>query len=693
MHRLVLVFILAFLLLPALASAQDAQIEDVVVNSTRQAPARESIPASTGATTTTIDRATIDRLPQGASASLNQVLLQAPGVVQEAQGDLHVRGDHRNLQYRINGVTLPEAISGFGQLFDARSLRSVSLLTGALPAQFGYRTAGIVDLQLRSGATDPGGSASLYGGSFGTYQPALAYGASIGAFEYYLTGGFLQSQRGFENPTRDRDAIHNETRQLRGLMNLGYQLDDFTRVSFIGATNQSRYQIPNVPGQPAQFTAFGQDGFDSAALRARQWQRSSFGVLAVQHARDTWDLQVASFLRQTSINYLPDVVGELIGSGAAAETRKSNLSAGLQVDAVWRVAPSHTIRAGLFASRDVTQNITNSTVLPLDGSGRTLDAPFTIQERGRIHGQLYGVYVQDEWRLTDRLTANVGARFDMMRQQVDASQLSPRANLVWRATDTTTLAIGYARYFTPPPSELLTAPALARYSNTTLAPEVSLASPARPERTHYFNAGIRQRIGENLNLGIDAFYRDVKDMQDLGQFGSAYIFSPYNYRVGRVFGTELTASWRQGPWLTYGNLTLSRSEGRGLVSNQYFWSSAELAQVERKFVRTDHDQLITGSAGVSYQGWEGGNLSATMVYGSGMRRGFANSQSVTPYATVNLGVSQVFTIPGGGRWTARLDVLNLTDRAYQLRDGTGIGVGAPQYGIRRGIFGGLSRAL
>ena len=205
------------LLMPGLAGGQELVLDDIVVNSSRAEAARDSIPAATGASTTTIDRATIERLPQGASASLNQVLLQAPGVVQEAQGDLHVRGDHRNLQYRINGVTLPEAISGFGQLFEARGLRSVSLLTGALPAQFGYRTAGIVDIQLRSGATDPGGSASLYGGSFSLFQPSLSYGAAIGPFEYYLTGSFLRSDRGFENPTSDRNSIHNETRQARDL--------------------------------------------------------------------------------------------------------------------------------------------------------------------------------------------------------------------------------------------------------------------------------------------------------------------------------------------------------------------------------------------------------------------------------------------------------------------------------------------
>ena len=130
-----------------------------------------------------------------------------------------------------------------------------------------------------------------------------------------------------------------------------------------------------------------------------------------------------------------------------------------------------------------------------------------------------------------------------------------------------------------------------------------------------------------------------------------------------------------------------------MISNQYFWSTAELAQVQSKFVRTDHDQLITGSASVSYRGWDGGNVLSTLTYGSGLRRGFANNESGRPSVRVNLGVSQEFTLADGGRWTARLDVLNLFDRSYQLRDGTGIGVGAPQFGMRRGVFAGLSRAL
>ncbi|MDB5413194.1 MAG: Outer rane receptor protein mostly Fe transport, partial [Rubritepida sp.] len=493
-HILVPAILSIALLLGAAASAQEVvyELDPLVVQSTRLEAARASIAPSLGASVTQIDRETIERLPQGGGASLNTVLLQAPGVVQEAQGDLHVRGDHRNLQYRINGVTLPEAISGFGQLFDARGLRSVSLITGALPAQFGYRTAGIVDINLRSGAQDPGGSASIYGGSFGQIQPSVAYGAAVGPFEYYLTGSYLQSNRGFENPTSAPQALHNDTQQYRGLVNMAYLVDDRTRVAFIGGTSQSRYEIPNVAGQPARFAAYGQNSFDSGDLRARQWQRSTFGVLAVQHSRETVDLQLSTFARQTYIAYLPDVAGELIGSGVAAETRKRNLSVGVQGDAAWRLAEAHTLRAGLFASHDITRNIANSTVLPLNGQGIAFDAPFTIQERGRIEGQLYGIYAQDEWRLTDQVTLNFGARFDVMRQQVNASQLSPRANLVWRPSEATTLSIGYARYFTPPPFELVGAQSVARFVGTTAEAPSLVDTTPYAERQHYFDVGAQQ---------------------------------------------------------------------------------------------------------------------------------------------------------------------------------------------------------
>lgn len=145
--------------------------------------------------------------------------------------------------------------------------------------------------------------------------------------------------------------------------------------------------------------------------------------------------------------------------------------------------------------------------------------------------------------------------------------------------------------------------------------------------------------------------------------------------------------------MAYANLAISRSTGRDIRSAQFTFEAEELAYIGNKWVRTDHDQLFTGSAGAVVKAWEGGRVSTNMLYGSGLRRGFANTGKLSPYATVNFGVQQDFTGPDKGLWTARLDVLNIFDTAYQLRDGSGIGVGAPQYGTRRGIFGGLSRAF
>ena len=73
-----------------------------------------------------------------------------------------------------------------------------------------------------------------------------------------------------------------------------------------------------------------------------------------------------------------------------------------------------------------------------------------------------------------------------------------------------------------------------------------------------------------------------------------------------------------------------------------------------------------------------------------MRRGFANTDHLPAYYPVNLGIVQGFKLPKLGRFKARFDLVNVFDQVYQLRDGSGIGAGAAQYGPRRGFFGGLS---
>ena len=182
-----------------------------IPSSTRRA---DNLSPHFGASSFNVNRAAIDALPQGTEAPIDKVLLQAPGISQDsaASGEIHVRNEHANVQYRINGIILPDGVSGFGRVLDTSFVGSLALITGALPAQFGLRTAGIVDIQTKSGKSlEQGGSVGIYGGSFGTLTPSIEYGGRIGTTEYFFTGRGFTSNLGIENPTSSVNAIHDRT--------------------------------------------------------------------------------------------------------------------------------------------------------------------------------------------------------------------------------------------------------------------------------------------------------------------------------------------------------------------------------------------------------------------------------------------------------------------------------------------------
>ncbi len=680
MHR----HALLLTLLPLAAAAQDATLPEVVVEARRLDEARTRISPTLGAAVSSLDRKAIEALPLGADAPLNGLLLQFPGVVQDSFGEIHVRGEHRNLQYRINGVTIPEGIQGFGAFLDARAVSRLDLLTGALPAQFGYRTGGVVDVTLRSGAADPGGWVGFTGGSFGTVQPSAGWAGIVAGWDVFATGTYRQSTLGIESPTARQPPANGFTEQARGLFNVSRVLAPDIRLSVIGGASASRFGIPANPGQPTEFGAG-----DSSALRARQWERNQFGIVALQGTRGAFDWQVAGFGRNSTTHYLPDR-NEIAFNGISTDYRRRSAAFGAQADGAWRLNDSHTLRFGMMSMGERTLAANSSFVLVLDPDGEAIGDPFGLATRRARTSWLHGAWVQDEWRITERLTLNAGLRADHADQAVQASQLSPRINAVWRATDATTFSLGYARYFTPPAQELIQPAQAALFAGTTGAPPGTDGQLPRPERSHYFSAGVSHRVDARLTLGADAWFKDARDMLDLGQFGRAIVFTPFNYRQGRTYGAALSAQWRSGPLELNGSITLSRATGRDIRSSQFAFEREELDYIRGKWVRTDHDQLLTAQAGAVWRAWEGGRVSASAYFGNGLRRGFANSERQDPYATLNLGVAHGFTALGG-RWEARLDLLNLTDARVQLRDGSGIGVGSPQFLARRAVYGGLTR--
>jgi outer membrane receptor protein involved in Fe transport len=676
-----------------IAIAMEAEKEvSLRVAATRLNQARNSLSPSTGGSKYTFTQQAIHELPQGNNTPLNQVLLQAPGVAQDSFGQIHVRGDHANLQYRINGVQLPEGITGFGQVLSPRFAQSISLLTGVLPAEYGLRTAGVIDIKTKDGLLDPVANVAFYGGQRGTTEPSFEYGGSKGNFSYFMTGQYLGTDRGVEPPTPGPTAIHDTSNQGSFFGYFSYFLNPTTRLSLITGSAINHFQIPANPNQPQAFALAGVPVYPSRKVRENQFEQNYFNVLALQGTiAENIDYQIAPFTRYSTVTFNPDHAGDLIYNGAASRVFRSDWGNGFQLDTAYHGIANHTFRMGGYFDAERAEIDNHEAVFNLTGATPTV--PFGIVDNVALQTWIYSGYIQDEWKPTEKLTLNFGARFDLYDGLVRADQASPRVAAEYKLFKGTTLHAAYARQFTPPPTELVTVESIGKFAGTTGAPSSTANSLPTVERDHLFDVGVTQEITRGLNVGIDSYYKKAADLIDEGQFGPALIFETFNYRKGRVYGVEFTGSYNREDIYAYENFAWSVAQGTQIESGQFNFDPTRLAFISSHYIFLDHDQTFTNSAGVAYN-WRGWLFSLDGIYGSGLRSGFANTGNLPFYIQLDAGITKRVPVPNnGGVLEFRGAIVNLNDRTYQIRSGTGIGVFAAQYGPRRAVYGGIKWEL
>jgi outer membrane receptor protein involved in Fe transport len=678
--------------------------------------ARSQILTQVGATAYNHTADNIVAQSQGENAPLNQVILRSPGVAQDSavNGDLHVRGEHANLQYRINGVLLPEGITGgFGLELDPRFVESMQLITGSLPAEYGFRTAGVIDIETKTGAFANGGEVGVYGGSYNTFRPSFEYGETDGPWDTYVDGSFDQNDLGIENPTGNPTAIHDHTDQYKSFLYASRLLSDTSRITLMGSASYSTFQVPDQAGLPqpaAMYSTFVPNAnTNSADVNENQIEQNYYAVAAYQQSAGDLNYQLSGYGRASGAHFLPDPNGDLVFDGVASDVDRVLYSGGLQLDASYELGDKHTLRFGGQLLDEYLTDASTTTVFPVTGGVPTGD-PFNIVQDSSAHALYAGVYAQDEWKILPKWTLNYGARFDEYYASFDKeNQPSPRVNLVYQPFEWTTLHIGYSRYFTPPPLENVPAGNITVFNGTSNESAVQQDGTVRAERANYFDAGISQKITEHFQVGLDGYYKNAVNQIDDGLFGQSLILSAFNYKQGRVYGAEGTASYTHGGFASYANLAWGQAQGKGAASAQFLWPDAGTEQyVNNHWIYLDHDQRLSGTFGVSYTLVESARWSglfyADAIYGSGLRQDgdgtiggsedptdpIPNGASVPQYYSINIGAEQDFKLPNKKLLKARVDVVNLTDNVYELRSATGVGVNLAQYGERRGFFGSLT---
>src|SRR5208282_1446559 len=492
---------------------------------------------ATGANKYTFTARDVTNLPQGEATPLNQVLLQMPGVALDQNQEIHIRGEHAGVQYQMNGILLPLDINNdptFTQLLNSYFVKSVSLMDGVLPAEYGYRTAGVLEISTKNGCDDAHNEFTIYGGQRDTAQPSFEIGGCHGNFSYYLTGVYLHSNLGLSSATPAPDPIHDHTDQGQGFAYLTYAVNPTTRLSLISGMTVATNQFPNVPNEVPMFVLRGANpaNYPSSAIDSSLDQQDYYGVLALDGVIGlNSDYQLAYSSHYNRENFNPDFIPDLIYQGVAPTIFTSDFSNSLQGDLSYRWG-QHSFRTGFYCGEYAVEGDDTSLAFPIK-MNIPQETPTSITANFNKINLVYGVYLQDTWQMTETLSVNYGSRWDRADGFVNDSQFSPTINFIYKPLVDTTLHAGFARNFQVPNFQNVSS-RITALQNTTggVGPGISLSTKLNAETDYTWDAGYTHQLMPNLVITQDGYFRIDRHYIDEGQFGFVPLDAPFNYVRG-----------------------------------------------------------------------------------------------------------------------------------------------------------------
>ena len=469
------------------------------------------------------------RLSSIPGRSLQDLVNSQPGWLYEGNAVLHPRGSEYQTQFVVDGVPLTDNRSpSFGPEIEADDLQSMSIYTAGIPAEYGRKMGGVVELNTMQDS-QPGfhGQVVLSGGSFDT-AGAFAQGQYVwGKNALGITAsGDMTSH--YLNPVVPENYTNAGT---IGYFSARYEreLGSKDRLSLMVWHELSRYELPNEQVQQSPHP----NPFDPSQPLGSQLQNANnfetMGIVSYAHLfSPNVVANLRGMVRDNANHFWSNVYSTPI------EVFQHNWFNEVYFKGTITVSHGrHEITAGaetdnLFLNEHFSYIITDPT--QFDPS-----TPLTFSFVGNRPDLEQSVFVQDLVHLRN-WTLNAGVRWDHYQLLLNRQLVSPRV-AVSRFFPSADLVVhaAYDRVFQTPAFENIL------LSSSTAATElnaISLQLPVPPSEGNYLEAGLTKALFKNLKLDANYFERFLNNYADDNLIENTTISFPIAFRKAIIYGAE-----------------------------------------------------------------------------------------------------------------------------------------------------------
>jgi outer membrane receptor for ferrienterochelin and colicin len=568
------------------------------------------------------------------------------GAVKASTGEIHIRGQHGEYSFLIDGVMIPLGVfGGLNEIVDPKIVSRITFYTGGFPAEYGGQISGLMDIQTRVptgrfhldissflGSYFTSGNNTNLGAKVGRFKALNSNGQSLslsnrsGNFGYFFSASREETDRRIDQPVPELFHDHGFDYFVFG--KIDYLIDENNYITADLNFSKTQTQVP----------------FDSTEgyQPDDQITYNAFQILSYNHTISSEpdhesSLFIGASAREGGLRYIPNVNDSNPSyynndSTQAYQIDQNRTFTTLGIRTKYDNRLSHKFEYAVGFDYSNTRGNEDFRFFNLSGNGPSVMSAFT--------GYDFGAFAQSEIHATEWTKLDLGLRYDVHNAPIipNQYQLSPRAKLSFLIDQFNTISVSYDRIFMPTNIENLGAVASQIGNN---------ASPTFPEKDNLYEIDYIRNWKNGFNSKLSVFHKDSNPGLDDETLGSSTIKVNVNINEVKVSGIEMALTYNDptNPFSAYLNSSLIHAYGIGPVSGGFVPSDSSTVPFD-----LDHDQRLSAVIGLNYQpaNWF---MNLTGTYGSGLSNGNANYTFKTGLFDFNQGAhttpAWIFNISGG----------------------------------------------